>query len=269
MQTPIVYGDILYVCRDNGVLSVFDAKTGTRQYQQRLGDGKTGFSASAVAVGRQDLLHREDGGVYVREGRPDVTNCSPTNAARRGRHGHAGDLGRHAASSGPARTFLRLARRSQGARSKEQGARNKEQVTRNKEQVTSNKEQVTRNKYKAQVAGRRPQVARPTGRVKSLEQATKRRANSYLRPASCDYCDLRIATVPCSLFLVPCSLFPVPCSLFLVPCSLFLVPFLVPPCSLFPVPFPRSFLLPYRTFMTASDLSPKLAAWRSVHEAEG
>ena len=41
MQTPIVYGDILYVCRDNGVLSAFDAKTGTHHYQARLGDGKT------------------------------------------------------------------------------------------------------------------------------------------------------------------------------------------------------------------------------------
>ena len=50
MQTPIVYGDILYVCRDNGVLGAFDAKTGTRHYQARLGDGKTGFTASAVAA---------------------------------------------------------------------------------------------------------------------------------------------------------------------------------------------------------------------------
>jgi outer membrane protein assembly factor BamB len=65
MQTPIVYGDILYVCRDNGVLTAFDAKTGTRHYQARLGDGKTGFSASAVASGGRVYFTSEDGDVYV------------------------------------------------------------------------------------------------------------------------------------------------------------------------------------------------------------
>jgi len=65
MQTPIVYGDILYVCRDNGVLTAFDAKTGTRHYQARLGDGKTGFSASAVAAAGRLYFTSEDGDVYV------------------------------------------------------------------------------------------------------------------------------------------------------------------------------------------------------------
>ncbi len=65
MQTPIVVGDILYVCRDNGVLSAFDAKTGVRQYQARLGDGRTGFSASAVSAGGRLYFTSEDGDVYV------------------------------------------------------------------------------------------------------------------------------------------------------------------------------------------------------------
>jgi outer membrane protein assembly factor BamB len=65
MQTPIVYGDILYVCRDNGVLSAFDARTGQRHYQSRLGDGKTGFSASAVAADGRLYFTSEDGDVYV------------------------------------------------------------------------------------------------------------------------------------------------------------------------------------------------------------
>ena len=65
MQTPIVVGDILYVCRDNGVLSAFDAKTGVRHYQARLGDGRTGFSASAVAAGGRIYFTSEDGDVYV------------------------------------------------------------------------------------------------------------------------------------------------------------------------------------------------------------
>lgn len=65
MQTPILYGDILYVCRDNGVLSAFDARTGTRHYQTRLGNGTTGFSASAVAANGRVYYTSEDGDVYV------------------------------------------------------------------------------------------------------------------------------------------------------------------------------------------------------------
>jgi outer membrane protein assembly factor BamB len=65
MQTPILYGDILYVCRDNGVVSAFDARTGRRHYQARLGSGTTGFSASAVAAAGRLYFTSEDGDVYV------------------------------------------------------------------------------------------------------------------------------------------------------------------------------------------------------------
>jgi outer membrane protein assembly factor BamB len=65
MQTPLVYQGYLYVCRDNGVLSVYDAATGERKYQQRLADGKTGFTASAVAADGKLYYTSEEGGVYV------------------------------------------------------------------------------------------------------------------------------------------------------------------------------------------------------------
>ena len=65
MQTPLVYGDILYICRDNGVLSVYEAETGRRLYQQRLADGRTGFSASAVAGDGKVYYTSEDGSVLV------------------------------------------------------------------------------------------------------------------------------------------------------------------------------------------------------------
>jgi outer membrane protein assembly factor BamB len=55
MQTPLVYGDYLYVCRDNG----------ERKYQQRLADGKTGFTASAVAANDKVYFTSEEGTVYV------------------------------------------------------------------------------------------------------------------------------------------------------------------------------------------------------------
>ncbi len=65
MQTPLLYRGLLYVCRDNGVMSVYDAKTGERKYQQRLADGKTGFTASAVAADGKVYYTSEEGGVYV------------------------------------------------------------------------------------------------------------------------------------------------------------------------------------------------------------
>ncbi|MBA3269936.1 MAG: PQQ-binding-like beta-propeller repeat protein [Acidobacteria bacterium] len=65
MQTPLVYGDLLYVCKDNGVLSVFDARTGQRHYQARLADGRTGFSASPVASAGRIYFTSEEGDVYV------------------------------------------------------------------------------------------------------------------------------------------------------------------------------------------------------------
>jgi outer membrane protein assembly factor BamB len=70
MQTPLVYGDHLYVCRDNGVLSVFEADTGKRLYQQRLADGRTGFSASAVAGDGKIFYTSEEGSVFVLKAGP-------------------------------------------------------------------------------------------------------------------------------------------------------------------------------------------------------
>ena len=71
MQTPLVYGDYLYTCQINGVLSCYEAKTGKRAYQVRLGDGGTGFSASAVATGGKLYYTSEDGDVYVVKADPE------------------------------------------------------------------------------------------------------------------------------------------------------------------------------------------------------
>jgi outer membrane protein assembly factor BamB len=65
MQTPIVYGDLLYCCRDNGVLSCFEAKTGKEVYQKRLGSGRSGFTASPVAADGWLYFTGEEGDVYV------------------------------------------------------------------------------------------------------------------------------------------------------------------------------------------------------------
>ena len=65
MQTPIVYGDYLYCCRDNGVLTCYDARTGDEQYSERLGTGSTGFTASAVAADGKLYFTSEIGEIHV------------------------------------------------------------------------------------------------------------------------------------------------------------------------------------------------------------
>ena len=65
IPTPIVYDHVLYVGRDNGVLTAFRAKTGEQLYQQRLGAGSSGFSASLVAADGKVYVTSEDGDVYV------------------------------------------------------------------------------------------------------------------------------------------------------------------------------------------------------------
>jgi len=62
--TPIVYGDYLYVCTDNGVLTQYQAKTGEPGYRARLGTGGS-FSASPVAANGNLYFASEDGDVFV------------------------------------------------------------------------------------------------------------------------------------------------------------------------------------------------------------
>ena len=65
MQTPIVYDGLLYNCRDNGVLGVYERRTGRRHYQQRIGSGGSGFTASPVAADGKVYFSSEDGSIYV------------------------------------------------------------------------------------------------------------------------------------------------------------------------------------------------------------
>ncbi len=65
MQTPVVYGELIYSCSDRGVLKVFDAKSGKLHYQQRLGGGTAGFTASPVAAGGAIYQTSEEGEVFV------------------------------------------------------------------------------------------------------------------------------------------------------------------------------------------------------------
>ena len=62
--TPIVYGEYLYACTDNGILSQYQAKTGESGFRVRLGGGGS-FSASPVAADGKLYFVSEDGDVFV------------------------------------------------------------------------------------------------------------------------------------------------------------------------------------------------------------
>lgn len=65
MQTPLVAGDRIYSCRDNGILFCRDAKTGEQIYAERLGGSPTGYTASLVACGDKLYATAENGEIHV------------------------------------------------------------------------------------------------------------------------------------------------------------------------------------------------------------
>jgi outer membrane protein assembly factor BamB len=79
MQTPILVGDYIYACMDNGVLSCINAKTGELAYSERLTTGNQGFTASPVSDGRNLFFPSELGNVHVvpATGKFSVSGVSP------------------------------------------------------------------------------------------------------------------------------------------------------------------------------------------------
>lgn len=65
MQTPIVYRNRLYVCKDNGIISCLEPGTGGKIFRERLAGAYDGFSASAVAGDGKLYYTSEEGNVYV------------------------------------------------------------------------------------------------------------------------------------------------------------------------------------------------------------
>jgi outer membrane protein assembly factor BamB len=64
MQTPLVYGDYIYLCRDQGIMACYDALTGKKVYRERLAEG-IGWTASPVAADGKVYFTNEEGGVHV------------------------------------------------------------------------------------------------------------------------------------------------------------------------------------------------------------
>lgn len=65
MPTPVVYGDLLYVCSIQGVLTTYNAKTGERVYQERLTKDGSAHTSSLVAADGRIYMGSEDGDVFV------------------------------------------------------------------------------------------------------------------------------------------------------------------------------------------------------------
>lgn len=65
IQTPIAVGDLLWGCLDNGIVTCFDVKTGKLHYEERIGTGNQGFSASPVAANGHLYFTGEQGEVFV------------------------------------------------------------------------------------------------------------------------------------------------------------------------------------------------------------
>jgi outer membrane protein assembly factor BamB len=63
--TPIAYRGLLYVCADNGILTIYDLATGERINRLRLGGRGASFSASPVAADGRLYFASEDGDVFV------------------------------------------------------------------------------------------------------------------------------------------------------------------------------------------------------------
>ena len=63
--SPLVYGDLLYVCSNNGVLTTYNTQTGDRVYQQRIAGKGGAYCASPIASDGRIYLASEDGEVHV------------------------------------------------------------------------------------------------------------------------------------------------------------------------------------------------------------
>jgi outer membrane protein assembly factor BamB len=65
MQTPVVVNNLVFACTDWGVLTCFDAATGTVKFSERFDSGGQGFTASPVSDGYHVYFTTEQGVVFV------------------------------------------------------------------------------------------------------------------------------------------------------------------------------------------------------------
>jgi outer membrane protein assembly factor BamB len=76
MQTPIVVGDLLFASNDMGIVTCFDAKSGTIRFSERLSQKGQGFTASPVSDGKHVYFPSELGSVFVLKASDTFTSVS-------------------------------------------------------------------------------------------------------------------------------------------------------------------------------------------------
>jgi outer membrane protein assembly factor BamB len=64
LQTPVVYGDLIYASTSQGIFKAYDARTGRRLYEQRLGSGGS-FTSSPIAADGKIYVSSEEGQTFV------------------------------------------------------------------------------------------------------------------------------------------------------------------------------------------------------------
>lgn len=64
LQTPVVYGELIYASTSPGIFKAYDARTGRKLYEQRLGAGGS-FTSSPVAADGKVYVSNEEGQTFV------------------------------------------------------------------------------------------------------------------------------------------------------------------------------------------------------------
>jgi len=64
LQTPVVYGDLIYASTSQGIFKAYNAWTGSKLYEQRLGNGGS-FTSSPIAADGKIYVSNEEGQTFV------------------------------------------------------------------------------------------------------------------------------------------------------------------------------------------------------------
>ena len=64
LQTPVVYQDLIYASTSQGIFKAYDARTGRKLYEQRLGEGGS-FTSSPIAADGKIYVSNEEGRTFV------------------------------------------------------------------------------------------------------------------------------------------------------------------------------------------------------------
>jgi outer membrane protein assembly factor BamB len=70
LQTPVVFENLIYACTSQGIFKAYDARTGRKLYEQRLGMGGS-FTSSPIAVDGKIYVSNEEGRTFVVKAGPE------------------------------------------------------------------------------------------------------------------------------------------------------------------------------------------------------